>query len=73
MLLRMHISTSWRSTSLESGLEVRGRPSTEKGQLMLDEMELELGCQVNKTSPDCSKQLHNMTKVNFEILALHNF
>ena len=38
----------------------------EKGQLMLDE--LELGCQVNKTSPDCSKQLHNMTKVNFEIL-----
>ena len=46
----------------------------EKGQLMLDELELlELGCQVNKTSPDCSKQLHNMTKVNFEILALHNF
>lgn len=69
MLLRMHISTSWRSTSLESGLKVRQRPSTEKGQLMLDELELlELGCQVNKTSPDCSKQLHNMTKVNFEIL-----
>ena len=66
MLLRMHLSTTWRSTSLVSGLEVRGWPSTENGQLMFDELELlELGCHVTKTSPDCSKQLCNMN-VNFE-------
>ena len=29
LLLRMHISSNWRSTWLVRGLEVMGRPSTE--------------------------------------------